>query len=156
MALSRLLFAQQKNIVYLDDITNQSLMAAFDDGSASPFSLLDVNGGSIARNSIKLSPDGLHVAFNVISGTPGNSTTNLYVSHINGAYFTQVTSLPANHEVSQVVWSADSSRLVYLADANRDNQYELFMTTTGFDSAADISASNELKAVYFFSLNCRV
>jgi Tol biopolymer transport system component len=130
-----------QNVVYLDDNTNQSLLAAFDDGSASPFSLLDVNGGSIARNSISLSPDGQHVAFNVISG---NNTSNLYISHVNGAYYTQVTSLSASREVTQVAWSPDSTRLVYLADANRDNQYELFMTTAAFDSTADISASNEL------------
>ena len=99
-------------------------MAAFDDGSASPFSLLDVNGGSAIRNSIKLSPDGLHVAFNVLSGATESSTTNLYISHINGAYFTQVTSQPANREVTQVEWSPESSRLVYLAGVNRDNQYE--------------------------------
>jgi len=131
-----------QNVVYLDDSTNQSLLAAFDDGSASPFSLLDVNGGTIARNSIVLSPDGMHVAFNVISG--GTSTSNLYVSHVNGAYHTQVTSLSSNREVTKAVWSPNSTRLVYLADANRDNQYELFMTTAAFDSATDISASNEL------------
>lgn len=130
-----------QNVVYLDDITNQSLLAAFDDGSASPFSLLDVNGGTIARNSIVLSPDGKHVAFNVFSS--GSSTSNLYVSHVNGAYHTQVTSLPSNREVTTAVWSPDSTRLVYLADANRDNQYELFMTTAAFDSATVISASNE-------------
>ncbi len=72
-------FRPAQNIAYLGDISNQPLMAASDDGSgsASPLSLLDVNSGSIVRNSIKLSPDGLHVAFNVIASTTSNPTTNL-------------------------------------------------------------------------------
>ena len=84
----------------------------------------------------QLPPDGRHVAFKIISAT----STDLYVSHVNGAYYTRVTALGSNREVTDVTWSPNSTRLVYLADANVDNQYELFMTAAAFDSSSDISS----------------
>lgn len=129
-----------QNIVYLDDATNQHLMAAYDDGSVAPIALLSVTGGNIVRNSILKSPDGLHVAFKIRSG----STTNLYLSHVNGAYYSQVTSFGVNREVTTVQWAPDSRRLIYLADANRDNQYELFLATIKYDKTNNISTTSEI------------
>lgn len=128
-----------QNIIYIDSATNTKLMATNDDGSVTPFALVSVTGGTIVRNSPKKSQDGQHVAYIVTDG----STDNLFITHANGAYNEQVTSLPANRDVNTVLWSPDSSKLIYLADANVDDQYELFMATLSVN-AASLSTSTEV------------
>jgi len=114
-----------QSIIYIDSATNTKLMAANDEGSITPFALVSVTGGTIVKNSLKQSPDGLHIAYVVSNG----STDNLFISHVNGAYNEQVTTLPADRDVNNVHWSPGSNKLIYLADANVNDQYELFMAT---------------------------
>lgn len=127
-----------QNAVYINT-TGDTVAAARDDGSLSPFGLVTISGSGGQPFGLSVSPDSRHVAFKL---TNSSGATNLYVSHSNGAYFTRVTNLAAGRRVLSVDWSPDGSKLVYIADQITAGKYELFMTTAAFDSAPDISASN--------------
>ncbi len=126
----------EQNAVYINTAQN-TVMAARDDGSITPFGLVSITGGQ--PFDLSVSPDSLHVAF---EATNSAGITNLYVTHSNGAYFTQVTNLPTGRSIRAVAWSPDGDQLVYLADALEANKQELFKTTMAFDSSQNISASN--------------
>lgn len=94
------------------------------------------------------SPNSQYLAY--IANQDNSSIYEIYASEVAGAATKNVKLNPAlvtggNVETDYLLWSADSSRVLYIADQNVDEQIELFSSTpTG--SANNVRVSQEIVA----------
>ncbi|NUT46447.1 MAG: S9 family peptidase [Saccharothrix sp.] len=74
------------------------------------------------RSNVALSPDGTSVAF--AANTDGQH--NLYVAPVSGGPARRITDY-TEHALRQVAWSPDGRTLVYTADFQGDEQFQLYL-----------------------------
>ncbi|UCH22725.1 MAG: PD40 domain-containing protein [Deltaproteobacteria bacterium] len=106
-------------------------------------------GGDVL--DFKISPDGSRVAYRADQDTPG--VVELYVNSINGGKPVKVTpDLAPDGDVEVLFslnydafnWSPDSNLIAYIADQEKDDFYELFVSTP--DGSSNFKVSGEMQA----------
>ncbi len=136
-----------QSLVFVDSGGTPALYLTRDDGSASAYALS--NAGDHGRIGVfKRSPDARWVAYTADDGM--STASRLYLANSDGSGVTLLSGEfnNADAEVLEFHWSPEGTRLIFLADGETANKYELYSVTADGAAAPTLISGSISPSLY--------